>query len=212
MFQRICMETWNRANMFSHFSADCPCTYSITVNLNITRLLQEIKKHQLKFFPTFLYGLSVMVNRHSEFRMDKDQEGYIGFYDSCNPYYTVFHPETETFTNVWTQMENDIHLFFRNYTEDMHCYQNNVYESKKLEMENIFYVSCIPWTSFTSFHLDLQNEHKCYQPIFTIGKYFTQNNISYLPLAIQVHHAVCDGYHVGRFVNELQEWLDTFSL
>lgn len=28
-----------------------------------------------------------------------------------------------------------------------------------------------------------------------------------LPLAVQVHHGVCDGFHVCRFVNELQELL-----
>ena len=28
-----------------------------------------------------------------------------------------------------------------------------------------------------------------------------------LPLADQVHHGVCDGFHVCRFVNELQELL-----
>lgn len=28
-----------------------------------------------------------------------------------------------------------------------------------------------------------------------------------MPLAIQVHHAVCDGFHVGRMLNELQQFL-----
>lgn len=32
-----------------------------------------------------------------------------------------------------------------------------------------------------------------------------------LPLAVQVHHAVCDGFHVSRLLNELQEWLDYFQ-
>ena len=31
-----------------------------------------------------------------------------------------------------------------------------------------------------------------------------------LPLAIQVHHAVCDGYHVGMFVEKLQKYIDEF--
>jgi len=31
-----------------------------------------------------------------------------------------------------------------------------------------------------------------------------------LPLAIQVHHAVCDGYHVGMFVVNLQKYIDEF--
>lgn len=27
-----------------------------------------------------------------------------------------------------------------------------------------------------------------------------------LPVAFQVHHAVCDGYHVGMFVQKLQDF------
>ncbi len=30
-----------------------------------------------------------------------------------------------------------------------------------------------------------------------------------LPLAVQVHHAVCDGFHICRFVNELQELINS---
>lgn len=32
-----------------------------------------------------------------------------------------------------------------------------------------------------------------------------------LPLAIQVHHTVCDGFHAARFVNALQAWADSFN-
>lgn len=32
-----------------------------------------------------------------------------------------------------------------------------------------------------------------------------------LPLAIQVHHAVCDGYHVGKFIEILQAGIDAFE-
>ena len=44
--------------------------------------------------------------------------------------------------------------------------------------------------------------------IFTIGKYFEQGEKILLSLAIQVHHGVCDGFHLSRFINDLQEWLD----
>ncbi|MBR5871149.1 MAG: type A chloramphenicol O-acetyltransferase, partial [Clostridia bacterium] len=33
----------------------------------------------------------------------------------------------------------------------------------------------------------------------------------YLPLAIQAHHAVCDGYHIGMFVERLQEYVNNFE-
>ena len=46
-------------------------------------------------------------------------------------------------------------------------------------------------------------------PIFTMGKYYKEDNKIILPLAIQVHHAVCDGFHICRFVNELQELINS---
>nr|WP_279355025.1 CatA-like O-acetyltransferase [Enterocloster bolteae] len=45
-------------------------------------------------------------------------------------------------------------------------------------------------------------------PIFTMGKYYEEGGGIWLPLAVQVHHAVCDGFHVCRFINDLQAKLD----
>lgn len=44
--------------------------------------------------------------------------------------------------------------------------------------------------------------------IFTMGKHYEENSRYILPLAIQVHHVVCDGLHVSCFVNELQELIE----
>lgn len=74
--------------------------------------------------------------------------------------------------------------------------------------DNNFCVSMIPWTTFEGFNLNLQKGYDYLKPIFTMGKYYEENGKTHLPLAIQVHHAVCDGFHVCRFVNELQELID----
>ena len=54
------------------------------------------------------------------------------------------------------------------------------------------------------------DEGKFLLPIFTMGKFFERDGKRLLPLAIQVHHAVCDGYHVGVFVEKLQGYIDQF--
>jgi len=74
--------------------------------------------------------------------------------------------------------------------------------------ENSFTVSMIPWTTFDAFNLNVPN-FKYLAPIFTIGKYVEDNEHFYLPLAVQAHHAVCDGFHVCRFINELQSHINT---
>jgi len=209
-FNKIDMQTWSRKESYSHYFNTVPCTYSMTVNLDISKFIKEIKENKLKFFPIILYAISHIVNKHKEFRMDIDEQRNVGYYTFSNPCYTVFHNETETITNVWTEYNADFDLFMQNYNDDMLKYQNDFKKSKPLNSKNCFNVSCIPWTSFTGFNLNLQQGYNYLAPIFTIGKYFSDNEKILLPLAIQVHHAVCDGFHLSRFVNDLQDWLDTF--
>lgn len=75
---------------------------------------------------------------------------------------------------------------------------------------NVFDVSSLPWLNFTGFNLNLYTKGTHLLPIFTIGKYITQGEKTILPFAIQVHHAVCDGYHVAKLQNlaqKCEEWL-----
>ena len=73
-----------------------------------------------------------------------------------------------------------------------------------------FNISMVPWLEFTSLNINVYDEGKFLLPIFSMGKYFERDGKRFLPLAIQVHHAVCDGYHVGAFVARLQEYIDVF--
>ena len=50
-----------------------------------------------------------------------------------------------------------------------------------------------------------------FSPMFTFGKYYEQGGKVLLPMAVQVHHSVCDGFHVARMFNELQEMCDGLS-
>lgn len=74
--------------------------------------------------------------------------------------------------------------------------------------ENTFNVSMIPWTSFEGFNLNLEKGFAYLLPIFTFGKYEQINNRYIIPMSVQVHHAVCDGFHVCHLINELQTALN----
>lgn len=212
-FHKIDIGDWNRAAAYRHYMVDSPCTYSMCVNLDVSKILPMAKAKNLKLFPICLYGLSCIVNHHSEFRMGFDEQGDLGYYNVLNPSYTVFHEATETITNLWTEYNVDFRDFHRSYLDDLNDYGDKyIWRAKPVSSDNIFYVSCIPWTSFTGFHLDLKKGYDNFSPVFTIGKYFEENGKILLPIAIQVHHAVCDGFHVARFINELQEWCDSFIL
>ena len=49
---------------------------------------------------TMLHGISTIVNRHQEFRMACNEAGEVGYYDVVHPCYTIFHKESQTFSNL----------------------------------------------------------------------------------------------------------------
>ncbi len=204
-FRIINKETWDRKEYFEHYFLGIPCTYSMTVKLDITK----IKNSNQKLYPTMLYYITKVVNRHSEFRTSFDVNGQLGIFNEMLPCYTVFNKDTETFSNIWTEYSEDYEVFCELYEKDIKEFGSAKGMMSKPNIPiNIFPVSMIPWATFEGFNLNLQKGYNYLLPIFTMGKYYEEKNKYILPLAIQVHHAVCDGFHVCRFVNELQELIN----
>lgn len=201
-FNKIDTETWKRKEYFSHYFNAVPCTYSMTVRLDITSIL----KAKSKLYPTMLYYITKTVNRYEEFRTSLNEKGELGIFDEMLPSYTVFCKDTETFCNLWTDYTPDIRQFISSYEKDVEKYSQSEQMNPKPDMpENVFNVSMIPWTTFEAFNLNIKSEYRYLLPIFTMGRYYEQDGKILLPLAVQVHHAVCDGYHVCRLVNQLQQ-------
>jgi chloramphenicol O-acetyltransferase type A len=207
-YTSVDLSRWARREHFEIFQTFAQSTFNQTVQLDITALLKHIKEAGWKFYPTMIFLISKIVNRHPEFRMAmKDNELVV--WDEVHPNYTIFHNETETFSSLWSHYDGNIHHFQKVYSEDMARYSNNTaYWPKEESRENIFFISGIPWATFTSFNVNVANMKNFFAPMFTLGKYFEQDRKVLLPFAVQVHHSVCDGFHVARLVNELQELCD----
>lgn len=203
-YQRIDPDNWARKEFFTHYTATQPATYSMTVKLDITRL----KQRGYKLYPVMLYLLTTVVNRHPEFRFALDKDGNPGYFDEMVPCYTVFHPETETFSNIWTDCTESLEAFCAAYRRDIEAFGSvKTMLAKPGLPDNNFPVSMIPWETFDGFNLNLGAAYDYFFPIFTMGKYDEENGRYLLPLAVQVHHAVCDGFHLSRFIKELRQLL-----
>ncbi|NFH88681.1 type A chloramphenicol O-acetyltransferase [Clostridium botulinum] len=204
-FRIINKEDWDRKEYFDYYFSEIPCTYSMTFKLDIT----TIKKLNQKLYPTMLYFITKVVNKHSEFRTSFDMDGKLGIFDEMLPCYTIFNKDTETFSNIWTEYSDNYDIFCKSYEKDVEMFRAVKGMIAKPDVPtNNFPVSMVPWTTFEGFNLNLEKGYKYLLPIFTIGRYYEENGIYILPLAIQVHHGVCDGFHVCRFVNELQKLIE----
>ena len=203
-FHLIDLENWERREYYEHFINEVVCSFSATVNIDITKLKNE------RLYPAMIWLLTKTVNEMPEFRTTLKAEGP-GIYDSMHPMYTVFNRENKNFSGIWSYYSDDYREFLKNYEADEALYSKSTrYAPKAGTPENSFNISMVPWLEFTGLNINVYDEGKFLLPIFTMGRYFERDGKRLLPLSIQVHHAVCDGYHVGMFVEALQEKIDKF--
>ena len=203
-FRLIDLESWNRKEYYLHYMNQVVCTYSMTVDVDVTPLIG------MKLYPAMLWLLTDTVNQYEAFRTQQTEEG-VGIFDSMCPSYTIFNKETEQFSVIWTEFDSDYAVFLRRYEAD--CSEYAASERmfpKQYKPDHAFDVSMLPWQSFSAFNLNIYGEGKWLLPIFTMGKTYVKDGRTLMPLAIQVHHAVCDGYHVCKFVETLQEKIRQF--
>lgn len=132
------LSRWPRKEHFEVFQSFAECTINQTVLIDITALRKHIKAVGWKFYPTIIFLLSNIMNRHPEFRMAmKDNELVI--WNEIHPSYTIFHPETETFSSLWSHYDGNIHHFQNTYAEDTARYGNSLsYWPKEESRENVF--------------------------------------------------------------------------
>ncbi len=201
------MAGWPRAEHFHHYLHEVRCTYSVTVPIDVGRLREEARRRRLKEYPAQIYLLARAANRFPEFRMSLDAEGRLGYWDVVSPSYTAMRPGAETFSCVWTEYADSFQAFYPACVRDIAAYATGAFSPKQPEPPNLFNISSVPWLDFTAFNLNVYAEGTYLLPIFTIGKYAESGGTTTMPLAIQAHHAVCDGLHLGRFVEAVRQMI-----
>lgn len=205
--ERIDLAAWPRREHFEHYRSRVPCSYAITVDLDVTELRAASRRTGTKTYAAQVWALATVVNRHEEFRMTLVDEAP-AIWPLLHPAYTVFNPDRETFACVSTPYDTDFGAFQARMGEDVaeHRHATRMFPQEDLPA-NYFDVSSLPWTSFSSFALSIKDSWDHLTPIFTLGRYEERGQETYLPLAVQIHHAAADGFHTARFVEDLRALL-----
>jgi chloramphenicol O-acetyltransferase type A len=204
-FTPIDRRRWDREEYFNYFLNVVPCMYSMTMDLDVT----PIMKRKERPYPAMLYFLSVVENHHKRYRMALSEKGELGYFDLVHPSYTIFHKDDHTFSSLWTEYSPSYDRFLRSYEDDEARYGNvKGLFGKPDRPENLFPVSVIPWVPFRSLHLSFPKASRFFFPMYTLGRIHRKRSRYYMPLALEVHHVVCDGYHAGRIFKEVQSLIN----
>ncbi|MCC0783755.1 chloramphenicol acetyltransferase [Clostridioides sp. ES-S-0108-01] len=207
-YTKIDLNEWKRGKLFQNYIDNMRIVMSLTVDIDVRKLIKFTKNNDLKFYPVMMWIVSKVVNAHDEFKYGWDNNGNLIRWNFISPSYTEFHKEDENFTKLSTVYCDNIFEFYNQFMLDREKFKNKraFVENQPL---NFFDVSCLPWVKYNHFDVHVFDEGKFLAPVVTWGKYELEQEKYIMPLTMNIHHAVADGFHLSRFFNEVQELINT---
>jgi chloramphenicol O-acetyltransferase type A len=205
MTKYLDVASWSRRDLFEFFlSYDNPY-FNVCTRLDITNLLTFLRSRpDLSVSLAYHYFALRVANEIESFRY-RLRDGKVIIHDVIHGGTTVLLPN-ESFTFAYFDYEENFEKF-------MLAAQRSVREAQvgnsfePTASDDTIYFTTLPWISFTSFAHARNWSREDSVPRIAFGKFVQENEHTLLPFSVEVHHALMDGLHVGRFVNRLQETL-----
>lgn len=190
-----------RRAQFEHFRNFRDPTVGLTAEVDITHLRQRCKTEDWPFFLTLLYCAVGAANAVPELRRRIEGDQVVE-YDHCLSSHTVAREN-----GTYTYCDLDCAGPFAEYLPRAQAEVERQLSRNDLddgdEVGRMFFVSSVPWVSFTGLHLPVA-EPPGSNPAITFGKFFQRDGRVLLPVDLTVHHALVDGLHISRFFEEMQ--------
>lgn len=212
-FTPIDLQSWPRGQMFYYFSKMAPTEYSLTVDVDVTRLRTVLKAAGYRFFPAYLWLVTRTLGEQQEFKA-AETDGVLGYYNVLTPLYAAFHDDDKTFSLMWTEYDDSFPAFHAAYLADKARWGGHhgvLAKEGQLPPPNAYTVSCLPWVSSRHFAAHSYERKAYYFPSVEAGKLYEWDGKTWMPLSLTCHHAAADGYHVDRFLTALQTAADSFE-
>lgn len=203
-YTQVNLREWSRGSLFKHYMDRMRMVMSLTVDIDVTGLVAFAKENHLKVYPSMIWVVSNVVNAHDEFKYGWDSGGNLIKWDFISPSYVDFHKEDERFAKYVTAYSDDLFDFCRRFMLDR---EKNRHERAFADHQppNFFDVSCLPWVRYRHFDVHVFDEGAFLAPVITWGRYEMERGRFLMPLSMNIHHAVADGFHLSRFFVEVQE-------
>lgn len=195
-------EKWIRKDQYDFFNNYEDPFFGIGANVDVSKLKVVCKEKGLSFFLASLYCSTRAANTIENFRLRiKDDQLYL--VDQLQVGSTILK-EDKTFTFCYMKMEDSLESFCIENKKRVEVQLSSGHFDPHVEKLELLYYSVIPWISFTYTKHPRNKEKDFSIPRIVFGKYFEENERTLMPVSVEAHHSLMDGYHVGQYFERFQ--------
>ena len=202
MKQQIDIKNWNRKEHFEFFSTFEEPFFGITTPIDCTIAFEKSKELNISFFIYYLHKTLIAINQIENFRY-RIEDGNVFLYDEIDSSATIMRAD-KTFGFSFMKFNTDLTEFNKIALAEIERIQLTSGLFTREFPENLIHFSAIPWVNFTGLTHSRSFTLPDSCPKISFGKMTTENNKKTMSLAVLAHHGLVDGYHMGMFVEALQ--------
>jgi chloramphenicol O-acetyltransferase type A len=208
MMKKVDLDNFDRVEQFYFFkNLDVP-RYLMTFNLDVTKLYSFVKLNNYSFYYAMIYYSIEIMNQIKNFKY-RFYNGEVYELDMLHPSFTDSIENSENFKIVNVLLEDEIHDFIKNAKQKSKMQGKTFINLEEEKRMDLVYITTFPWKSY----LQVSHAHNIDQfdavPRLAWGKFEEISGKLIMPFSIEVHHAFVDGYHVGKYINLLQDKLNS---
>ncbi len=206
---KLDLQSWNRREHFEFFSNFDEPFFGIVSEVDCTKAYQFSKNKKRSFFAHYLHKSLTAVNEIAEFKY-RILEDEVVVCEQVHAAATIARPDG-TFAFSFAEFDSDFSNFQKRLKKEMEEVQNStgLRLSENTQRLDAIHYSSFPWHKLTGLTHSRDFKTSDSVPKITFGKMYEQNNQLKLPVAINAHHGLMDGYHVAKYLELFQELLNS---
>ncbi len=199
-------EGWARASTFAFFLEYQLPFFNLCTSVEVGPTLTRCRDNGASFFLAAWYACLRAANETEPFR-HRVRDGRVWVHDELFVGTTVLRDD-ETFGFCYLPSAGSFAEFARGADAILSEFRRGerVFDALS-DRDDLLHGSVIPWVDFTSMSHARRLPIPDSVPKLAMGKYTQRDGGVRMPVSVEVHHAVVDGLHVGRFLERLQALL-----
>lgn len=207
----ISFDNWSRRELHEFFLNNFQFPHTtLTAQVNVEKLVRFCKEREFSLFHGTLFFVLQSLNEIEEFRQ-RIRPDKIVQWEKLNPSYTILG-EDKRFLFCDVEFTEDLATFHKRSVEAARKAKEEAFEDDRHKEDDRVFISCIPWVNFTQISHPVHSAKFDSTPRVAWGKIEQTSEGATMPLNIQAHHSLVDGYHFGLFFKNLQDRLDALEI